>query len=111
MLKLSARSEYALRVIDFLRRNKTSADIRAISVGTGVPESLLRKIIGRLVVSGILISQRGRSGGISMEDKLYSLYEVLVAMGEDISLVKCTHESCSEIDRCGISTTLKRVQK
>ena len=111
MLKLSARTEYALRVIDFLRRTHASSDIHSISMGTGVSEPLLRKIIGRLVVSGILTSQRGRSGGISIGNKLYSLYEILGVMGEDISLVNCTHSACSEIERCGISTPLKRVQR
>ena len=62
MLKLSAKSEYALRVIDFLRRTPGASDIHVISLGTGVPESLLRKIIGSLAGAEIIISRRGRIG-------------------------------------------------
>lgn len=63
MIKLSAKCEYALRVVDFLRRTPgLSADLGDIGAATGVPNSLLRKIAARLVAKDILSSERGRLG-------------------------------------------------
>lgn len=63
MIKLSAKCEYALRVVDFLRRTPgLSADLGDIGMATGVPNSLLRKIAAKLVAKDILSSERGRFG-------------------------------------------------
>jgi DNA-binding IscR family transcriptional regulator len=63
MIKLSAKCEYALRIVDFLRRTPgLSADLSDIGAATGVPISLLRKIAAQLVATDILRSERGRFG-------------------------------------------------
>lgn len=43
--------------------------------------------------------------------ELISLYDIFVAMDEDISLVSCTHSECAQQTNCGVSSPLKRVQK
>jgi DNA-binding IscR family transcriptional regulator len=40
-----------------------------------------------------------------------SLYDIFMAMDEDISFVSCTHSECSQQTNCGVSNPLRRVQK
>lgn len=41
-----------------------------------------------------------------------SLYDVLLAMGEDMNVALCTHGSqCNQAHVCRISSTLKRLQR
>lgn len=62
---LSQTAEYALRAASWIAAYSPRAPVRArdLSRETGIPAQYLSKILRRLVVGGILVSQRGQGGG------------------------------------------------
>jgi DNA-binding IscR family transcriptional regulator len=96
-----------MRVVDFLRREPPGiVEISRVAVSTGAPEN-----ITLLAAAKIIHSHRGRIGGVSISIKPVSLYAIVVAVEENISLVECTHSSCKQEHACGLTGTLKRVQR
>lgn len=65
---LSQTAEYALRSASWIAAYSAEAPVRAqdLSKETGIPAQYLSKILRRLVVAGILTSQRGQGGGFSL---------------------------------------------
>ena len=65
---LSQTAEYALRAMVWLAFHSPDAPVRAsdLSVGTGIPVHYLSKILRRLVLAGVLTSQKGQGGGFSL---------------------------------------------
>lgn len=65
---LSQTAEYALRAASWIAAYSPEAPVRAqdLSRETGIPSQYLSKILRRLVVAGILTSQRGQGGGFAL---------------------------------------------
>ena len=62
---LSQTAEYALRAMAWLALRPPRTPVRAkdLSGGTGIPTYYLAKILRRLVLAGVLESQKGQGGG------------------------------------------------
>jgi len=62
---LSQTAEYALRAMAALAGLPPGVPVRArdLSVGTGIPVHYLSKVLRRMVLSGLLTSQKGQGGG------------------------------------------------
>lgn len=62
---LSQTAEYALRAMAWLATTSTGEPVRAkdLSIATGIPSHYLSKVMRRLVLAGLLISQKGQGGG------------------------------------------------
>lgn len=62
---LSQTAEYALRAMAWMALVEPAAPVlaRELSEGSGVPPHYLAKILRRLVLAGLLVSQKGRGGG------------------------------------------------
>ena len=62
---LSQTAEYALRVMTLLARHEPGQPLlaRELSVESRIPAQYLSKILRRLVLAGLLESQKGRGGG------------------------------------------------
>ncbi len=65
---LSQTAEYALRAMARLTTASPEAPVRArdLSAATGIPPQYLSKILRRLVLAGLLESQKGRGGGFTL---------------------------------------------
>ncbi len=65
---LSQTAEYALRAMAWLAAASPEAPVRArdLSAATGIPPQYLSKILRRLVLAGLLESQKGRGGGFTL---------------------------------------------
>lgn len=65
---LSQTAEYALRAMAFMALTEPVAPVlaRDLSEGSGVPPHYLAKILRRLVLAGLLESQKGRGGGFTL---------------------------------------------
>jgi Rrf2 family iron-sulfur cluster assembly transcriptional regulator len=81
---LSQTAEYALRAMAWLAYECPDAPVRAqdLSQGTGIPPHYLSKILRRLVLAGLLDSQKGQGGGFSLARPPESICyeEILVAV-------------------------------
>ena len=65
---LSQTAEYALRAMAALATVPFGQPVRAqdLSRATGIPSHYLSKVMRRLVVAGLLVSQKGQGGGFSL---------------------------------------------
>jgi Rrf2 family iron-sulfur cluster assembly transcriptional regulator len=60
--------EYALRAMACIANQPEGTALRArdLSLAIGVPSPYLSKVLRRLVLAGLLLSQRGRGGGFTL---------------------------------------------
>lgn len=65
---LSQTAEYALRAMAWLATAPEGEPVRAVDLSnaTGIPAHYLSKVLRRLVLAGLLDSQKGQGGGFSL---------------------------------------------
>ena len=71
-------------VHDHERQSKHPVTIQQIAETTGIPLEYLRKIVRQLVRASVLVSIRGRNGGVKIDrnPQDISLREIIEAIGE-----------------------------
>lgn len=90
MFKISASSEYALMLVKHLSEHPGIHTLEKLSADTEIPLPMLRKVASKLEKSGIVLSKKGRSGGISASATQVSVKDVLLAAGENLSIALCS---------------------
>ena len=90
MFKIGATAEYALLMVQYLRKNPGAHTLSDIAEAVDVPENCLRKVTGGLGRAGIILSKKGRGGGIEMVSRIFSVGEILEAVGETFSIAHCS---------------------
>ncbi|OQZ03603.1 MAG: transcriptional regulator [Candidatus Brocadia sp. UTAMX1] len=109
-MKLSKKSDYALRAIIYLSMhyNEGAIQIREISANEKVPQKFLENILLVLRKAGILNSKIGLKGGyeLARSPDLITLGEVIRALDGAIAPVDCvskiSYKPCSEEVTCVI---------
>ncbi len=111
MFKISASSEYALLLVKHLSERSDFHTLPTLSEETGIPLPMLRKISTKLEKGGIVTSKKGRNGGISAVPGSWSVKDVLLAAGEDLSIALCSGKGCASSNRCSIAPTVRNLQR
>jgi Rrf2 family protein len=109
-MKLSKKSDYALRAMIFLSLNykKGAVQIKEISTKERIPQKFLENILLTLRKVGILNSKMGLKGGyeLAKSPDLITLGEVIRALDGAIAPVDCvskiSYKPCSEEVTCVI---------
>lgn len=89
---ISQTAEYALRAISFLaERSPNPATTKEIARGTRVPPAYLSKVLQALGRAGIVQTQRGVGGGVSLCRPLdeLTMLEVVNAVDPILRIKKC----------------------
>ncbi len=89
---ISQTAEYALRAIAHLCSHPGEAQTtQQIAAGTRVPLPYLTKVLQSLARAGLVHSQRGLHGGITLlrQPETLSVYDVVQAMGPLQRIVTC----------------------
>jgi len=81
---LSQTAEYALRAMAWLATHPAGEPMRVkdLSVATGIPSHYLSKVMRRLVLAGLLVSQKGQGGGFLLSrapDEIFFI-DILIAV-------------------------------
>lgn len=113
---LSQTSEYALRAMAWLATAPPDAQVRAkdLSVGTGIPPHYLSKILRRLVLAELLVSQKGHGGGFTLArppDQVRFL-DILAAVDAYPTEERCAFGwgECNEANPCPLHKTWSELQ-
>ena len=115
----SKACEYAIKSVIFIAQEALAGrktNVKQISEATNAPESFVAKILQPLSKKGILLSNKGKQGGFSIDlDKLeqINLIEiVLLTDGPDI-LTRCAFglEKCSSEKPCPFHFKYKPIRE
>lgn len=115
-------TDYALRMMIFLARSQIAnpdlacASTASLARETDVPYRFLRKIVLKLSTSGLLVSRRGKKGGVMLgkAPEKISLLEVLRAVEpESVLLNSCflqNASNCARVSYCGLHQAFSHAQ-
>jgi Rrf2 family protein len=116
---LTREADYAVRIVVHLAtcqlKQETSAAAR-MATELNVPYAFLRRILRRLTAEGLLISRRGRKGGVSLAkpSTTISLLHVLKAIEQHkLCLNTCiaTPGKCAREALCPVYRSLVKTQQ
>lgn len=118
---ITREADYAMRVVLALSRGWKANGAPYMSVGTiadgmGIPYRFLRKIAARMTDKGLIVSRRGKSGGVRLARApgRISLLDIVNAMApESVDLSACVNDPaiCGRSAVCPIGKTLGTVQR
>ncbi|MFK7780169.1 MAG: Rrf2 family transcriptional regulator [Candidatus Gracilibacteria bacterium] len=115
MLKLSKKGGYAVRAVIFIAKKSEIIKVSDISREEKISESLLRRIIADLEKKEILHTIKGRNGGVELgrEVKKISIYDILDAVGEELSIRDCSTGGilCDNKENCSTERLYGSLQK
>lgn len=117
-MKLSKKSDYALRALIYLALNhpNDSAQIKEISAREKLPTKFLENILLTLRKAGILYSKMGLKGGYALArpPEKITMGEVVRALDGTLAPMSCVslveYERCSEETTCAIKSVMEDVR-
>jgi Rrf2 family protein len=108
MMRIARQTDYAARLLLHLCSlgEGQSASIAEISEQRLLPVPFIRRMVARLVATGILKTTRGKNGGIQLgrPASAISLADVVNAMEGPIALNDCVHlpDACPFMKSCPV---------
>ena len=121
-MKLSVRSEYALRALLVLARDYQEDDsvvrIQEVSDRQNIPKRFLEQILNDLKSAGIVESRRGVAGGYRLRrpPERVTLAEIVRHIEGPLAPVSCVSEkfyekcTCPDESRCAIRSVMKETR-
>ncbi|MFA5824509.1 MAG: Rrf2 family transcriptional regulator [Gallionellaceae bacterium] len=115
-MQLTVSSDIALRTLIYLGRKNAPATIAEVAEECQISKSSLMKAVMTLVGANLIVSERGRSGGISLAQnaKDISAGSVIRLMENSLALVECMKDnpsSCPLLPRCRLKRVLNEAQE
>lgn len=111
-MKLTSKTDYCLRVLIYLQKNKSRAKIQEIADEYHVSKNHLSVVVNTLSDLGYIITTPGPHGGIEFNPKFadHTVGE-LVAEVENLEIAECfnsTSASCTLKANCKLKGMLKK---
>lgn len=100
---ITREMDYAVRVVRALK-DGTKVSASEVSKKEHLPQAITYKVLNSLLKSKLIGSMRGVNGGYYLKCDLSNttLYDICVALGEDMSITECVREGYDCINnRCG----------
>jgi Rrf2 family protein len=116
-MQLTRAADYAVRVMIHLvgKAGERRVSLPTVAAATGAPESFLSKVLQALTRAGLLISQRGQSGGfeVSPRGRQATMRDVIEAVDGPIHLNVCltSGKACARQDWCPAHPVWVRAQE
>ena len=114
---LSKTQEYALRAAVFLGRSYGQGPIRTseLAKDSGIPRNYLSKILHQMARQGIVLSERGRRGGVALsrEPGSITLDQVIAPFQPVNEPNRCVlgRPECSDEFPCGAHERWKKIKQ
>lgn len=117
-MHITLETDYAIRIVDYLAKNKQRFDAKTISDSTNVPLRFSLKILRKLAASEIVKSFKGAKGGYELcvpVEKL-SLYDVVEVVEGTYRFSRCLddHYCCSRTENelnCGYQIAFANISQ
>jgi Rrf2 family nitric oxide-sensitive transcriptional repressor len=97
-MRLNQASDFALRILMLLANEKEPITVEEIALRLRLVKSHVMKIVAKLVKAGILVSHRGRTGGISLgkQSSQIMVGDVVREIEADLAIVECMLDKACE---------------
>lgn len=115
-MKLTRETDYAMRaVLQLTCASELTLTAEDLSVRSGVPREFMKKILTRLVRTGIVRSERGSCGGVTLArpPEELTILDILVAIEGPLRLNRCLEDppACSHVGSCAMQEVWGRAQR
>ncbi|MEO8900995.1 MAG: Rrf2 family transcriptional regulator [Polyangiaceae bacterium] len=116
-MQLTLFSDYSLRILLYLSAHrKRRVAVSEISQAYGISQHHLVKVVQRLIEAGLVVSTRGRGGGLNLgrEPADINVAAVVQLTEPHLNLVECFHRpsnTCPIDKACGLKGALMRAQE
>ncbi|WP_299860177.1 iron-responsive transcriptional regulator RirA [uncultured Hoeflea sp.] len=113
-MRLTRQTNYAVRMLMYCAANDGQLSrIGDIAEAYSVSELFLFKILQPLTKSGLVVSVRGRNGGIRLGRAAtdITLLDVVKVTEENFAMAECFENDATEcplVDSCGLNTALRK---
>jgi len=114
MIKLSQTWDDALKAVCYIADKAELVQIKDIVASEWMSETCLRRIIPDLHKAGIIIAKQWRGGGVmlAMNPNQISVYDILLAVWEELWLTDCTKDIyCDKKNDCYTTDVLWNLQR
>lgn len=117
-MQLNLSTDIALRTLIYLGQKDAPATISEVSSAFDIAKTHLMKVVMTLVAKGLVISERGRNGGIRLarDAAKIRIGDVVQTMEPSMALVYCMRPDATDIDcpllpSCKLKRSLNKAQK
>lgn len=115
-MQLTVSSDIALRALIYLGQQDAPVTISEVAEECGISKSSLMKVVMTLVSANLVLSERGRNGGICLaqEPRDISIGSVIRLMENSLALVECMRDSpsgCPLLPSCRLKPILYSAQE
>jgi Rrf2 family protein len=114
---ITRETDYAIRALYYLAQHEGEGVVPASTLAEtmAIPYRFLRRILSRLVEKELLVSVRGKQGGLQLakSPEAISLLDIIGAMNPDaVTLNMCVADpaACSRSSYCTVYDELCRIQ-
>jgi len=106
-MKISSKTRYGLRAMEYLAKSKKICSIKTIAQDTTISSDYLEKIFSKLEKAGLVKSKRGVYGGylLTRSPQKITVGEIVRVLEETMALVPCVAKEKEKKPHC----PLKRV--
>ena len=114
MIKLSQTWDDALKALCYIADRWDMVQIKDIVSSQWMSETCLRRIVPDLHRAGIILSKQWRWWWVilAMEASQISLYDIFLAVGEEIGITNCTKDIyCEKKNHCYTTDVLWNLQR
>ena len=113
MLRMSKLTDYGTVVLARLATCQTLTPTASLATTTRLPLPTVRKILKALAAAGLVVSERGASGGyrLSRAPEAISAADILAALEGPLQLTACSSEShdCQLEPTCAVGSSWQRI--
>ena len=90
-------SDYAIRIVRALKSSE-QRNVQEICTTEEIPKAFCYKIMKKLRRAGIVEAVRGAGGGfrLARSTRELTLYDVIMAVEPDFSVIECIHHFCNQ---------------
>ena len=113
---ITREADYAIRAVLELAADASGRSAAVLARATAVPYPFLRRVLAKLIAAKLVLSLRGRTGGVRLARPAgkISLLDVAAAIDPaTITLNSCLRDAstCARLRHCAAHTALARVQQ
>lgn len=116
-MQLNLSTDIALRTLIYLGQKKEPATIAEVSEAFEIVKTHLMKVVMQLVAAGLIVSERGRNGGIRLARDASEIVvgDVVRLMESNLALLYCmkddaTNDVCPLMPKCRLRKVFFKAQ-